>query len=218
MTHRPWPGPRARGFTLVSLLVGLMLSMLVTLGMLGMFKVTARDTAAARRDASHDDQLVSGVMRVQTSVQDAGFGIPAAAYGAQLVVLAHASLDGGALAGTPAVAGGRGNAVVWASARAGTVQCAGVLAEADASGGGVLRHLAPVDCGSAADHATLAWTASTWADVPATGAALAFTAEAGPCVPYGQAGLASALRLTVSGSLSTGSPFDDRQCLLNFRS
>ncbi len=222
--HRPFGGARGklprRGVTLVSIMLGLLLSSFVILGMASMFKAASTNSAELRLGSSADDGLLSSVLRLQLSAQDAGFGtMVAPAYGQDIVVLTNADLGASALSGTAAALGVQGNAVVWSGNKGGGVQCAGVLFLPATDGTGGLKYLPPVSCTAASAWASLSWASQTWIESPAARnlGAINFTVSGGSCVPYGQVGLASNLRLTVAGTISAGAAISDTQCLINFR-
>lgn len=217
------PARPRRGVSIVSLMVGLVISALVALGLMSLFKATARSSAAARLDTVADEQLVSALLRAQIAAQDAGYGIDSASYGTHLLVLSGAALSGTTLSGTAVAVGSAGNAVLWVLSSGSSVQCAGLLFDSASDGSGGLKRLGPVTCTTAAGitgWASASWASSTWIASPSnhTVDAVSFTAATGTCQPYGLAGLASTLRLTVSGPNSAGVALSDQQCLVNFRS
>lgn len=224
-----------QGVTLVGLMVGLVISMLVVVGMMTVFRTVVQATLQSRQTAAEDDRRVSALMRMALHLQDAGFGLQAPAYGAQLLVLSGASLapasDGTyRLSGTrvePDVENAASNAVLWAYdlSASGTVQCAGFVYEAADNAAARLVYLAPANCSGVApaDLSTLAWTRQTWLQgskaepVPS----LHFALRTGECRPFGIGGGRGGLVLRVlsarSGdSSSSAMPVEAAQCLLNF--
>lgn len=226
-----------QGVTLVGLMVGLVISMLVVVGMMTVFRTVVQATLQSRQTAAEDDRRVSALMRMALHLQDAGFGLQAPAYGAQLLVLSGASLapasDGTyRLSGTrvePDVENAASNAVLWAydlsASASGTVQCAGFVYEAADNAAARLVYLAPANCSGVApaDLSTLAWTRQTWLQgskaepVPS----LHFALRTGECRPFGIGGGRGGLVLRVlsarSGdSSSSAMPVEAAQCLLNF--
>ena len=232
-----------QGVTLVGLMVGLVISMLVVVGMMTVFRTVVQATLQSRQTAAEDDRRVSALMRMALHLQDAGFGLQAPAYGAQLLVLSGASLalasDGTyRLSGTPVepdvepdVENAASKAVLWAYdlSASGTVQCAGFVYEAadNAADNAAARlvYLAPANCSGVApaDLSTLAWTRQTWLQgskaepVPS----LHFALRTGECRPFGIGGGRGGLVLRVlsarSGdSSSSAMPVEAAQCLLNF--
>ena len=232
-----------QGVTLVGLMVGLVISMLVVVGMMTVFRTVVQATLQSRQTAAEDDRRVSALMRMALHLQDAGFGLQAPAYGAQLLVLSGASL---ALAsdGTYRLSGTRvepdenaaSNAVLWAydlsASASGTVQCAGFVYEAadNAADNAAARlvYLAPANCSGVAlaDLSTLAWTRQTWLQgseaepVPS----LHFALRTGECRPFGigggRGGLAIRVLTARSGddtqNKSDAIAVEAAQCLVNF--
>ena len=231
-----------QGVTLVGLMVGLVISMLVVVGMMTVFRTVVQATLQSRQTAAEDDRRVSALMRMALHLQDAGFGLQAPAYGAQLLVLSGASLalasDGTyRLSGTrvePDVENAASNAVLWAYdlSASGTVQCAGFVYEAadNAADNAAARlvYLAPANCSGVAlaDLSTLAWTRQTWLQgseaepVPS----LHFALRTGECRPFGIGGGRGGLVLRVlsarSGddtqNKSDAIAVEAAQCLVNF--
>ena len=109
------------GMSLIGLMVGLLISMIVILAMLVMYRMTIRnvfDAGGLVPNASQDGQLASGLLSAQAALQGAGFGIVNAKSGEQLLVLSGATYEpsSGKLTGTPVgigSAGATGNAVLW---------------------------------------------------------------------------------------------------------
>ena len=217
---------RQRGESLISLMVGLLLSTVVALAMLSMFKVSTRYGGQAGQDAAADGQLTAALMRASLAVQDAGFGIASASLGTQLVVLSGAALGGTALSGSAVATGSSGNAVLWAMNTTGTAQCAGLLFDASTSGTGGLYYLGPVACsaGSVSGWSSLAWTATRWADRPANQAAAAynqtaigFSVASTACKPFGLTASSGNVVWTLASTNRSAAPLTEQQCLFNFK-
>ncbi len=230
-----------QGVTLVGLMVGLVISMLVVVGMMTVFRTVVQATLQSRQTAAEDDRRVSALMRMALHLQDAGFGLQAPAYGAQLLVLSGASLapasDGTyRLSGTrvePDVENNTSNAVLWSynlnPDAGGAVQCTGFVYETAGDGAGArLVQLAPMACTDVAPArmSTLAWTRQTWlqgspaAPVPD----LHFALRTGECRPFGidigRGGLAIRVLTARSGddtqNKSDAIAVEAAQCLVNF--
>jgi len=151
-----------RGVSLISLMVGMVISLIVILGMLAVYKTTIGVTVQAGQGATTDGQRLSALLSAQTVLQGAGYGIDGAALGKDLVVLAGAGLDGGktltgASAGTAAPL--EGNAIVWGTKidADGSYECSGFYAPAT---GGLVR-LPAVACNSAGN-----WNSVGWSPIP----------------------------------------------------
>ncbi|MBP3981811.1 prepilin-type N-terminal cleavage/methylation domain-containing protein [Acidovorax sp. JG5] len=206
--------PRQRGVTLISLMTGLVISMILVLATLMLFQRMVRATTAARSDAQADTQRSAAFLAAGIAAQEAGYGINAAQAGTHLMVLTGAALAGSALSGTPAALGATGNAVVWAENTTGTPRCSALLAP-NGSGQGGLRKLGPVACADATTFSGLAWTALPLSDTPATPVVIAWQAAA--CTPFGiSAGTAAQkVLLILSADNSNGVALETSQCLSN---
>jgi len=207
-------------------MVGLLLSMVVALAMLSMYKVSARYGGQAGQDAAADAQLTAALLRAGLAVQDAGYGIASASLGTQLVVLSGAALTGRTLSGSTVATGSSGNAVLWAMNTTGTAQCAGLLFNAANGGGGGLFFLGPVACsaGSVSGWSGLSWTSTRWADRPANQAAAAynqtaisFSVASTVCKPFGVTASSGNVVWTLSSTNRSGAPLTEQQCLFNFK-
>lgn len=64
-----------RGFTLISLMVGTVLSMLTIIAMLALYKNLVQVAVDATQDANHDGGLASALLTAQLELQSAGFGM-----------------------------------------------------------------------------------------------------------------------------------------------
>lgn len=207
-------------------MVGLVLSMVVALAMLSMFKVSVRYGGLAGQDAAADAQLTAALLRAGLAVQDAGYGIASASLDTQLVVLSGAALNDTALSGSTVATGASGNAVLWAMNTTGTAQCAGLLFNAANGGGGGLFFLGPVACstGSVSEWSSLSWTSTRWADRPANQAsnayhqtAISFSVASTACKPFGVTASSGNVVWTLSSTNRSGAPLAEQQCLFNFK-
>ena len=211
----PPPAPlRQRGITLISLMTGLVISMVLVLATLMLFQRMVRASTAARMDAQADAQRAAAFLSAGIAAQEAGYGIDAAHAGTHLVVLKDAKLDGSTLSGTSVSLGATGNAVVWAENATGARRCSALLAPSG-SGQGGLRKLGPVPCADAAAFSALAWTALPLSDAPA--APVAITWRAAACTPFGIAAGTGAPKvlLTLTAANSNGVELESSQCLAN---
>ncbi len=206
------PSRRQRGFSLVSLMVGLVISMVVTVGLLSVFRNSLQVTTQATVRTVNDSQLSSLLVRSGAALQDAGYGIATPAFGTHVVPINVTSLAGTTLSGAAAAAGTAVNGIVWAMLTGASTQCAGFYAPS--SGG--LVYLGPVACSDASGWAGLAWTASTVA--AQSTAPITFTVSQQSCAPYGITGTRGAYAVTLSTTNSIGSGMNSLQCLLNIQS
>ena len=231
----PPPAPlRQRGITLISLMTGLVISMVLVLATLMLFQRMVRATTAARIDAQADAQRTAAFLSAGIAAQEAGYGIDAAQAGTHLVVLEDAKLDGSTLSGTsvgqgrpPNIVDHKGYAVVWAEKATGATgdpRCSALLAPSLSDKAG-LRKLGPVTCADASDFSTLAWTtalplmdAPTAPDADAPAAPLVtITWREAACTPFGIAAGTGAPKvlLTLTAANSNGVVLETSQCLAN---
>jgi len=216
------PGQRQDGVTLISLLVGLVISMIVVVALMNVFRSVIRVTANANVSANSDNQLASSLLRSGMSVLDAGYGITSGKFGTHIVLISGATLSAsGTLSGTAAAAGTTANAVVWAYQypSSTSVQCAGLYAfPSPSSTSPALAHLGPINCSDATG-----WNSATWASTTVAGqssGAITFVANSTACQPLGIGALKSPYSLTMSGPSSatqsgTALPIAITQCLMN---
>ena len=216
---------KQRGITLISLMTGLVISMVLVLATLMLFQRMVRASTAARIDAQADAQRSAAFLSAGIAAQEAGYGIDAAQAGTHLVVLTSAALADSALSGTPASLGATGNAVVWAENATGARRCSALLAPSG-SGQGGLRKLGPVPCADASAFATLAWrTELPLMDAPTTPVAdpptaplVAITWRDATCTPFSIAagtGADEKVLLPRPAANSNGVVLETSQCLAN---
>lgn len=224
----PPPAPlRQRGITLISLMTGLVISMVLVLATLMLFQRMVRATTAARIDAQADAQRSAAFLSASIAAQEAGYGIDAAHVGTHLVVLKDAALDKDdfTLSGDPASSGVTGNAVVWAENATGAWRCSALLAPSLSDKGG-LRKLGPVPCDDDEPFSTLEWTTELpLMDAPTTPVAdppaaplVTITWRAAACTPFGIAagtGADEKVLLTLTAANSNGVVLETSQCLAN---
>jgi len=212
---------RQQGISLISLMIGLLLSMLVVLAMLSVYKSTLRVTVDAGQGAQLSGQLSTGLLAAQKKLQGAGFLIDSASYGNEIVVLSDTTLSNNRLSGTvQSSLPGSGNAVVWREQNT----CYGLVFTNQ-----ILYFLSTTNaCSNASTAATsVAWT-STFKLVGSAGGdnriAIEMVATAGDCKPFGVTDSAGALTIGLtanyldsSGSLDTSRPsMPSTVCLPNF--
>ena len=174
-----------RGLSLVGLLVGLLVSMIVILGMLAIYRSTVQVSVRAGEDAAQSNQKVSGLLRADKYLQSAGFGLVEPEYGGEsLYLISGASLSGGVggtLSGTPETPSGTplqatGNAIIWYREDDADLNgaidnsekiCEGLLARANGNDfDGLLRLLPESNCGGADTWNSIDWTASILVSAP----------------------------------------------------
>ncbi len=105
----------SQGSSLLSLLIGLTISMIVISALMSAFRSMVQVTVVSSQNADSDGQRASGLLRASKIMQAAAFGLTEPAFGSDVLVLSGAVLSGSSLSsatsqtGTPAV----GNAMVW---------------------------------------------------------------------------------------------------------
>ena len=205
-----------RGVSLISLMIGLVISMLGILAMLAVYKTTVKQAAFAGQGATTDGQRMAALFSAQTLLQEAGYGVDKAAYGTDLVVISAATLNGGSLGGTAQTAlPATGTAVVWGSKTATTYMCQGLYATAT---GGFVR-LPAVACTAATEWNTLKWSpvdlvADTKAEQGFSVQVQKSSAAAG-CKTFGITG-GGALLAVLNTTNSTSLAATGTTCLTNF--
>ena len=172
---------RPRGVTLISLLVGLAISMLVILAALSLFQRMVKTTVNARQDAQSNAQRNASFVSAGLILQSAGFGIADAVWGTHGMVLKDLAWDAEhqRLTGQNS-ADGQGNAVVWSDNITGALQCRVLWAPAQ---GGGLRLLGPVACANVTAWSSLAWAAATSSCIRALFCSILFSNCSSSCSP-----------------------------------
>lgn len=206
--------PRPRGVTLISLLVGLAISMLVILAALSLFQRMVKTTVSARLDAQSNAQRNASFVAAGFLLQSAGFGIEDAVWGTHGMVLKDLVWDSDSqrLTGQDS-AKGQGNGVVWSENTSGTPQCRVLWAPAQ---GGGLRLLGPVACANVTAWSSLAWGTPRSLDRVPQGA-ITLVQSAATCAPFGIGPATDQVRLTFSATSSSGQVLHTSICLANMR-
>ncbi|MAB98657.1 MAG: hypothetical protein CMK71_11410, partial [Pseudomonadaceae bacterium] len=110
---------RSAGFTLISMMVGLLISSIAILGMMSLYKTLVHNAADSIVRSTLDGQVSSALLTAEMELQGAGFAIPGATANNDLVILANTSLaadgnlNGNKLTITSASPGSEGNAIIW---------------------------------------------------------------------------------------------------------
>lgn len=194
------------GISLISLLIGLLISSFVLVGMMMVFRNTIQMVVPASEASRSDGERVSALLSTQILLQEAGFGITDAAYGTHLRILNGASQ---VALGTANGATASGDTVVWLKNINGTVQCEGLRATNIGS-------LERVSCNSAMGNITAATQLilpSQHADGITT--ALTITARRGTCRPFG-VGSSGNITVSIAAPNSTGHTLSASNCLVNY--
>ena len=132
------------GVTLISLLIGLLISMLCMIGLLSTYRTVAKTGAESRIDATHDTQLQNGLTASQMMIQNAGFG-----------------LDGGTNLEVATISIGTAtnvSALLWRYKEGGMVSCQGLADIPDASKRKLVTLTVGTGCNDTAALDTLTWT------------------------------------------------------------
>lgn len=211
-----------QGASLISVLVGLLISGIVIIGMLVVYRNTIHAVVPASEDARSDGERVSGILAAQMMLQDAGFGIdPAPAYGTDLRVMIGASLSNGALSGgSLASSGQEGNAVLWRKQIDGDDLCEGLFADDD---GGLWRITTAAGC--TAINSGISGTASPLIHqsrhpdglVDAITFIYTGLSSGASCRPFGiGTGVGGKATVMIKVENSTGHSIESTACLANF--
>lgn len=150
-----------RGLTLISLMVGLTLSLLTIAAMMAMYRITVGVAADAGRTARFNGEISNALFVAKNKLQAAGFGIVNPAYDTDLLILQGAALVSGALTGSAVEINDEGiaagNAVVWTWEDPDNDvdrRCEVLLAPGS---GADLIYISGRPCTSAAEWASIAW-------------------------------------------------------------
>lgn len=194
------------GISLISLLIGLLISSLVLIGMMMVFRNTIQTVVPASEASRSDGERVSALLTTHMLLHDAGFGITDAAYSTHLRIL-----NGGNQVALGAAAGATatGDTIVWLKNISGSVQCEGLRATNTGS-------LERVSCDSAMGNITTATQLilpSQHADGVTT--ALTITARRGTCRPFG-VGSSGNITVSIAAPNSTGHTLSASNCLVNY--
>ena len=150
-----------RGFSLISMLVGLALSMIAMMTLMAGYRQVVLNAQTQVRSGQSRAEVASTLLTTAQLVQQAGWGVaptatpPGGTANTDIVLLSAAAVGGGSMSGTAVSitsTTAAGNALVWDTAIAGTTQCHALVAGA----GGVGRY-GPVNCTNASGWASLAW-------------------------------------------------------------
>lgn len=152
------------GASLISLMVGLVISMVVVVSLLGVYKTTTRTTLSSKEDSATDSMRMSSILGAQIKLQGAGYGITGPAQGTDMVFLSGAAYNSATAKVTGTVVGNAvtGNAVIWGENTGAGYTCQGLLAPA----AGGLTRLPPVACANAAAWAAVSWSPVVLDDSP----------------------------------------------------
>ncbi|MCO8165719.1 hypothetical protein NJC38_26650 [Pseudomonas sp. 21LCFQ010] len=207
-----------RGFNLISLMIGMTLSLISILAMLALYKNMVGISVRSIQDAQQDGQVSAGLLTAQLEMRNAGFGMDLPISNS-IVLLKDAKLTGGTITSeTPydPPNANKGNALLWASktsaSPANVANCAGLMVQ-----GGQLLHLksAGTCTDIHSDWRTLTWSSTilvkapeqpsddnNYGNVQPSGF---FKTESSKCWPYGkysESTLPDRLKVIMTASIS----------------
>lgn len=201
-----------KGFSLISLMVGVSLSMISILALLSLYKNLIGVSVQSIQDSRQDGQIVAALLTAQRELQSAGFRLDAAA--TPIMLLNDAELTNGILTGMPQAlstatqaAPATGNALVWSFRpnATGNPICVGLLMKKDpGKETGTLMHLhGAASCTQVSQWSTTSWTTSTL--IESNQPASFFSAVYTPCWPFGKTAdtMVSHLQVTMNADTST---------------
>lgn len=186
-------GWRQQGASLVSLMIGMLVSMLGILAVMTMHKSLMQVAVESKGDAIHDAMVSTALMQMQMDLHNAGYGIESGSAGDVVAT----QLSGA-------------ESLLWRYRDGGSFVCKGVTEQSytDSESGTVGRQLVAIEatsnCTGSADLSTLTWTATeTMAQFRNETAALFdFSVATASCAPYGFGVAEDHLRVTVSARSS----------------
>jgi Tfp pilus assembly protein PilW len=199
-----------RGFNLISLMVGVSLSMISILALLSLYKNLIGVSVQSIQDSRQDGQIAAAVLTAQRELLNAGFRVDASPV--QIILLNDASLSNGTLSGTPraldtatSTTPATGNAMIWTykPTATGTAVCAGLLMKKDTGKetGTLLRLQGATNCALVSQWSTTTWTTTPL--IEANQPAAFFSVFYSPCWPFGKTADATINRLQVMMTAST---------------
>lgn len=164
---------RQRGFTLISLMVGTVISMIGILALLLLYKGLVGTSVTALSNAKQDGQIASAQLTVQKELLTAGFGVVGSSP-TTITLLKNAKLNGSTLSGdtmplpplplSTLTGDKEGNAIVWPyyETLGGTLKCAGLLVQEDTSAPGsptrLYRLQGTTNCAVPLNYASPTWS------------------------------------------------------------
>ncbi|WP_315648472.1 PilW family protein [Roseateles aquae] len=222
------------GVSLISLMVGLAISMFAVMGALALYRSASLNmfgNGGLVRNAAQDGQLASGLLSAQIALQGAGYGISNAASGTDLLLLGNGSISNGRLSGTPTTilnSATSGNLLVWGEQINGVYRCQALLI--DSNDKSLRLYKSSGSCSPLASNwnGAMGWSSSTLIapHVLSQAPRLSLRGNAG-CWPYGAvpntisslAAPSAPLELQLGYDTSTaGASNTYTLCLSNFRS
>ncbi|QIB49629.1 PilW family protein [Pseudomonas sp. OIL-1] len=135
---------RQRGVSLISLMIGLLISLIAVVGMMALYRTVVHTTAESGSYARMTGDRSAAVLTAHVHLQEAGFGIDEARLGADLAFCSGNLAQGLLTIGTCS-ASRRGTLLLWRTQSTGE-RCAGLYMAPT----GDLQYLKPQPCAGAA--------------------------------------------------------------------
>lgn len=208
---------KQKGVSLISLLVGLLVSSIVLLGMMVVFRNTIQIVVPASEVARAEGERIAALFASHAMLLEAGFGMdPKAQQGPHFGVFKDASLNGGSITGTLISDGEEGNAVLWTKIVEGDEFCEGLYADED---GGLWR-VTEENCndisGGVEGDARRLVEPPRIVDEDLDSLAIRITRAAYPCSPYGIGdAIMGGIAVTLTMPNATGQVVESTTCMVN---
>ncbi|NHQ86419.1 hypothetical protein HA050_09860 [Iodobacter sp. HSC-16F04] len=197
------------GVSLISMLVGITISLITALAMLTLFRHSIKITADTTQISKQDAERTSAMTIAPILLQDAGFGINNARVSDNIIALKGAAFSASKLSGTVAASGETANALVWLRNLGTNFQCSALFA---VPGKGLLL-LGPINCTGLSTWSTASWaTAKPLASLGTFNFVLSNTA--GTCSQFGYASPGRAT-VTIQSNNAIGQSVSSQSCLSN---
>lgn len=186
------------GVSLISLMVGMVISLIAVLGALALYRSTTQSLygdGGLVRNSIQDGQLATGLLSAQIALQGAGYGIAGPSSGSHLLLISSAVLNTstGRLDGSVVNLSGAaqsGNAIVWVqnpnlSANSSAYTCTALLSDSGIKAFYLLQ--SSTNCHPLASNwKTISWTSRALVEGQVMSKAIALSARnASNCWPYG---------------------------------
>lgn len=196
------------GISLISMMVGITISLITSVAMLTMFRHSIKIAADTRVMSQQDGERTSAMTIAPILLQDAGFGINDADVDSNMIAIKDAAFTGNKLTGNKAGAGEKANAIIWRRNLGAGMECSALFAAADKG----LQKLGPVNCASLAAWGNLTWNTQPLAIIGSFDFVL--TKVPANCTQFGYASTGKATVEITSGN-ATGRPVRSLSCLSN---
>lgn len=195
------------GISLISLMVGITISLITSVAMLTLFRHSIKIAADTKAMSQQDGERTSAMTIAPILLQDAGFGINDADVDTNIIAIKGAALAANKLTGTTVSAGEKANAIIWQRKLGATTECSALFA-ADKG----LQKLGPVNCASLATWGNLTWTTQPLAAIGKFEFVLAKVPA--NCTQFGYASSGKAT-VEITSDNATGRAVRSLSCLSN---